>query len=336
MSSEAAGAGNLERSDRPLVSVIIPAYNVAAYVEYAIESALTQTYPRVEVVVVNDGSTDSTASVIEKYRSRAVIVTKENGGVSSARNAGILASSGSIIGLLDGDDMWLPERVEKLVALLETRPELGMVTSDSYVMDNFTPTERRSYPDRRRRPFPALEEDQIPEIARFNFLFIAVLFRRELVKQLGMFTEGKRVSDLPTGRSPQDRAPRRMPPTVEGAEDYDLWIRFLLSGTRAGFVDEPLGYYRVRPGSLSQARIAQARAHQAVLERHLPALWKQGARGLSRDCYEIGSSLAERGNRGAAIKFYWHALTGEGASGTRFRLAASSVRRLLWPTRKGV
>ncbi len=296
--------------------MIISAYNVEEFIGAAIESALGQTYPNVEVVVVDDGSTDGTAAVIDNYRSKIVVVSQANAGVCAARNAGIRASSGELLGLLDGDDVWLPERVDRLVSFLDARPDLALVTSDSWVMEGFTPTQRQSYRDRRKRPFPATEADQIPEIARFNFLFVGVVFRRSLIDECGMFTVGPRYGNRGS---------------IESAEDFDLWTRFLLSGARAGFVDEPLGYYRERHGSLSQSP-HQALAHQAVLERHLPALWKQGAQGYARDSYEIGTRLAAFGDRRGAVKFFRHAITGEGARGSRLRYATSSVRRLIRPS----
>ena len=311
----------------PLVSVIIPAYNVAEYVDAAIESALAQTYPNIEVVVVNDGSTDDTASVLARYESRITLVTQENRGLAGARNAGLRVAKGAIIGLLDADDMWFPHRVERMIEALDASPDREIVTSDSYLMEDFTPTEKRSYPDRRRRPFPATEQDQIPEIARFNFLFIGVLFRRELIERCGMFAEGARRGANYEGDGTAERGL-----SIEGAEDYELWTRFLLSGTRVGFVDEPLGYYRVRAGSLSDAKKEQGRAHLAVLERHLPELWRQGARGYTRDVFAIASSLAARGQRRAAATFFWHALRAEEPQGSRFRQAVSSVRRLVRPS----
>ena len=303
-------------SDRPRVSVIISAYNVEPFIGAAIESVLAQTYPNVEVVVVDDGSTDGTAAVIDGYRSEIVVVSQPNSGVCAARNAGIRASSGKLIGLLDGDDIWLPERLDRLVSFLESRPDIAMVTSDSWVMEGFEPTQRQSYRDRRKRPFPATEAEQIPEIARFNFLFVGVVFRRELIDECGMFTIGPRYGNRGS---------------IESAEDFELWTRFLISGARAGFVDEPLGYYRERHGSLSQSP-HQALAHQTVLERHLPALWKQGAKGYARDAYEIGTRLAAFGDRRAALPFFLHALIGEGARGSRLRYATSSIRRLLRPS----
>ena len=145
------------------------------------------------------------------------------------------------------------------------------------MMDETVATDRRLYLQQRKRPFPASEDRQIAEIACYNFMFVSVVFRRELIDRFGMFTDGMR-----------------------RAEDYELWTRFLIGGTRAGFVDEPLGYYRIRAGSLSRTG-EQAAAHQAVLEQYLPALWKLGARGNARDCYEIGTRLAAAGNRRAAL-----------------------------------
>lgn len=299
----------------PLVSIIVPSYNVEAYLADAIDSALAQTYPTVEIVVVNDGSTDATPRIMDRYGDAIVAVHQENGGLAAARNAGLRVARGEFLALLDADDLWFPERLERLVGLLDARPDLAIVTSDSYVMEDFTPTTKRSYLDRRKRPFPATEAEQVPEIARFNFLFIGVVFRRSVMDQCGMFHVGPR---------------RREPGSIEGAEDYELWTRYVLSGARVGFIDEPLGYYRVRPGSLSQS-VDQHLAHQRVLEMHLPALWAQGARGYARDAYEIGSRLAAAGARGRALPYFWHALRGEGARSSRAHYALSSVRRLVAP-----
>ena len=91
--------------ERPVLSIIIAAYDVVQYVAEAIDSALAQTYERVEIVVVNDGSTDGTAAVLDGYRDRIVRVDQANAGLPAARNAGIAVSSGQLIGFLDADDM---------------------------------------------------------------------------------------------------------------------------------------------------------------------------------------------------------------------------------------
>ena len=303
--SAPAGSIQPDVADFPLVSIIIPAYNVEEWVAEAVDSALAQTYPRVEVVVVNDGSTDGTAEIIAGYGDRIVVVEQENRGLGAARNSGLRAAHGSLIGLLDADDIWLPERLDAVVPLLMARPEIGMVTSNSYVMEGSTPTLKQCYGDRRKHPFPAREEDQLDEIAHRNFLFVSVVFRKDLVDRFGGF-DG----------------------TMRRSEDYELWTRFLVNGARAAYVPDSLGYYRVRPGSLS-ASPEQWGAHLSVLERHLPALWKQGARGSARDAFEIGELLAARGDRRRALQFFSYAVRGpELERSARLRMSGVAVRRV--------
>src|SRR5690349_2600271 len=94
----------------PLVSVVIPVFDGEAYLAAAIESALAKTYARVEVIVVDDGSTDGSASVAARYDVR--LVRQSNRGVSAACNAGVEAARGELIAFLDADDLWPPERLE--------------------------------------------------------------------------------------------------------------------------------------------------------------------------------------------------------------------------------
>ncbi|MEQ9124780.1 MAG: glycosyltransferase family A protein [Alphaproteobacteria bacterium] len=104
------------------VSVVIPTYNRARFVGEAIDSVLNQTAPPAEVIVVDDGSTDDTEAVMERYRGRAQYVRKANGGVSSARNAGIAASTGDWIAFLDSDDLWRPTKLEVQLRELDAHP----------------------------------------------------------------------------------------------------------------------------------------------------------------------------------------------------------------------
>ena len=103
----------------PLVSIIVVNYNLSAYLASAIDCALAQTYPRLEVVVVDDGSTDSSRSIIERYQGRVKTVFKQNGGQSSAYNAGYEQSCGSIVFFLDGDDLLDSDAVAQVVPLFE-------------------------------------------------------------------------------------------------------------------------------------------------------------------------------------------------------------------------
>jgi glycosyltransferase involved in cell wall biosynthesis len=111
----------------PSVSVVIPAYNHARYLAEAIDSALGQTLPAADVVVVDDGSTDDTPRVLAAYRDSVHIVRQANRGVSAARNAGAALARGDLLAFLDADDVWLPEKLEAQAARFAADPELGLV-----------------------------------------------------------------------------------------------------------------------------------------------------------------------------------------------------------------
>ncbi len=117
----------------PLVSVILPTFNRAALLGEAVESALTQTYSHLEVIVVDDGSTDKTADLLAELAAndaRVRPVTQTNGGVSSARNHALSLADGDYIAYLDSDDIWLPWKVESQLNVLQACPEVGMVWTD--------------------------------------------------------------------------------------------------------------------------------------------------------------------------------------------------------------
>jgi glycosyltransferase involved in cell wall biosynthesis len=118
----------------PLVSVIIPNYNYARFVGAAIDSVLGQTYPNLEVIVVNNGSTDNSLEVLKAYGDRIRLIDQANKGQSEARNSGIAVARGEFIALLDADDVWVREKLEKQMALF-TRPEVGLVYSGLTVAD---------------------------------------------------------------------------------------------------------------------------------------------------------------------------------------------------------
>ena len=113
------------------VSTIIPAYNAERTIAQAIDSALSQDFEGQEVVVVNDGSTDSTATILKKYGNQIQVVTQRNGGLSAARNAGVRHSAGEYLAFLDADDIWLPEKLKKMVPALEQNP-LGSLAFSEY------------------------------------------------------------------------------------------------------------------------------------------------------------------------------------------------------------
>lgn len=110
-----------------LVSVIIPNYNYARFLREAIDGVLNQTHPNVEIIVVDDGSTDESRDVLESYGTRIDTIFQKNEGVSSARNNGVRASRGEFVAFLDADDSWRREKLERQVQRFAREPELGLV-----------------------------------------------------------------------------------------------------------------------------------------------------------------------------------------------------------------
>lgn len=123
-------------TETPLVSVVIPAFNVAEYIEQSVRSVLSQTMPDFEIVVVDDGSSDGCLKVVEGIRDGRIRTTrKSNGGCASARNAGFNLSRGKFVAFLDGDDYWYPTLLERLLAVFENRPGTDLVFCLSRIVD---------------------------------------------------------------------------------------------------------------------------------------------------------------------------------------------------------
>ena len=114
------------------VSIVIPLYNTEEYVQLALESALAQTYQNLEIIVVDDGSTDGGVNICRKFTDKRIrIIQQANRGLSGARNTGIRNAEGEYVAFLDADDLWVPEKVERHVEHFEQRPELGISFSYS-------------------------------------------------------------------------------------------------------------------------------------------------------------------------------------------------------------
>jgi glycosyltransferase involved in cell wall biosynthesis len=132
--------------NQPLVSIIINSYNYETYLKSAIDSALEQTYPNIEIIVVDDGSTDNSPEIIKTYKDKIKPILKSNGGLSSSLNAGFAATSGDIICFLDSDDMFLPFKVQEIVKVFTTIKDIDWVfhplvsvKTDKLEKGNFNP-----------------------------------------------------------------------------------------------------------------------------------------------------------------------------------------------------
>lgn len=120
----------------PKVSIIVPNYNYGRYLNESIDSALAQTYPNTEIIIVDDGSTDDSETVLAGYGDRIKWFKQANAGVAAARNRGLSESAGEILAFLDSDDIWLPEKLEKQVKLLQTDKNIGLVHCGYADFDN--------------------------------------------------------------------------------------------------------------------------------------------------------------------------------------------------------
>src|SRR5256885_6640982 len=118
-----------------LVSVVMPAYNVAWCIGRAVDSVLAQDFHQRELIVVNDGSTDGTRALLETYRGAIKVIDQTNRGMSAARNAGIRSALGTYVAFLDDDDWWLPEKLSRQVQLMQSRPEIGFCSTAARVED---------------------------------------------------------------------------------------------------------------------------------------------------------------------------------------------------------
>ena len=114
------------------ISVIIPAYNSAAYINECIESVLSQTYKAHQIIVVDDGSTDDTSNIIAKYKNKIEYVYQPNSGPSCARNTGIELSTCDLIAFMDSDDAWMPDKLEKQVNYIRNNPDFKLVVTDMF------------------------------------------------------------------------------------------------------------------------------------------------------------------------------------------------------------
>ena len=126
----------MDRMHPVSVSVVIPTFNRCSLVQQAIDSALAQTYPDIEIIVVDDGSTDETPRIIPaKYGDQIRYIWQENAGLSAARNHGLRLAQGEYVAFLDSDDLWLPEKLRRQVAEMEKHPEAGAVLTQARYID---------------------------------------------------------------------------------------------------------------------------------------------------------------------------------------------------------
>jgi glycosyltransferase involved in cell wall biosynthesis len=285
------------------VAVIIPCYNAARYLARALDSVFAQTYHDYCVYVIDDGSNDDTAAVLQSYAGRIISLKQEHSGQSKARNHGIRLSESPYVAFLDADDEWLPEKLERQVTVLREAPSKGMIYSDCFTSGNGRSA--GSYFERIGTPTGGRVFERF--LKTCPVYTPTVIVRRECLLDVGLFDE-----------------------TLPAGEDYNLWLR-IAAHWEVEVIPEVLAIRHVTPGSLSRTTSRELVASNVitVFEKLLetcPDLTPQERRALQvaigwRYC-AYGSYLLARGesrrSREQFLKSWrygvhdWHPIAGIG------------------------
>ena len=220
------GVVHLNQNRTPLVSVIVPAYDVTDFICEALDSVLAQTFTEYEIIVVNDGCPDTEAleRALAPYISRIIYLKQENSGVGAARNTGIKAARGSLLAFLDADDTWLPNYLEIQVARIQADPTIDVLYPNVVMFEGSSETGEEFMticPSNGDVTFERL----VSQECNVSNCSIA---RRETIIRAGLFDE-----------------------SLRSVEDFDLWLRIIKLEGRIAYHRDVLARYRRRPGSLT-------------------------------------------------------------------------------------
>ena len=291
-----------EGRDQPMVSAVIPLYNCAQYVSHAVESVLSQGVANLEVIVVDDGSTDGSVQALAAFRDRIEVIEQENQGAAAARNRGVQAARGKYLAFLDADDLWHPGRLAAQLAALEEFPRAGISITDFTVHDPSGCIRDRAgirwkyrvVKDEHETPWNRLFNDQRPvqwrsadglvheytvyfgQVAgwlfRGNFFNTSsVLVRRDAFVNAGGFDE-----------------------SLDTEEDYDCWLKITREWP-ALFIDAPLVAFRRRPDQLTRPEQLERVLRNALLVVRRAAQEESGALGGAEVSKRIASLECDLG-----------------------------------------
>jgi glycosyltransferase involved in cell wall biosynthesis len=287
----------------PRVSIVIPTYNRSAIVRRAIDSALAQTFEDLEILVVDDGSTDDTRAALAGYPERVRYIRQENGGPAAARNHGMRLARGEYIGFLDSDDAYLPRNVEAHLRRFEERPEAGLVYCGIEILD------KNGKRIKDVLPGPGDRGLVLERLIRYNFITSStVLMRRAAMEFAG-----------------------EMSTSLWFAEDWYYWLR-VASRFPIEFVDEVLVRYQRSAVSLSHgtaiATIADRNMEMFALAFADPDL-KPRLAPLRAEAYRrayanYASMALEELQVGLARRFAWRAVAARPAAWASYPLLAKS------------
>lgn len=216
---------NIDKSNGPKVSVILAVYNGENYIKDAVNSILNQTYSNFELIIIDDGSSDNTATIVKSFTDpRIRFIEQENTGLAASLNRAIKLATGKYIARQDHDDLSLPPRLEKQVNFLEANPEYAILGTNSIIWEKDKPTNRGH---RHPTDFATLNFKLL-----FDCFFVhsSVMLRKKALDQIGLYTTD----------------PSRQPP-----EDFELWSR-IVRQYKAANLNETLLVYRELPSSITR------------------------------------------------------------------------------------
>ncbi|HET7507996.1 MAG TPA: glycosyltransferase family A protein [Solirubrobacterales bacterium] len=306
--------------EAPSFAVVIPAYEAATTIGDAIGSLRAQTVAPSEIVVCDDGSEDDLEGALEPHRDLVTLIRGEHRGVAAARNELLRAASAEFVVPLDADDVYAPTRLQRLGELAAAQPQLDILSTDAVFVSDGVAAGRFN----EKTPFAF--EDQGEAILDRCFV-ICPAMRRERLLEIGGYDERLRT-----------------------AEDWDVCIRLILSGSAAGLVDEPLLEYRLGRRSLTSSRVRTLQERVYMLEKVLttpdiaPFLRKSAARAVShhraRALEQAAREAVAEGRADARRQLLDVARSGDVAWRGRAAAAVSSLaplrsRRLIEATLSG-
>ena len=230
-----------EPREDPLVSVIIPAYNAAEFMGETLDSVFAQTFTRHEVVVINDGSsdTDQLEEVLKRFPANLRYIKQENQGAGAARNAGLRAARGEFVAFLDADDTWVPTFLELQLDLIK-RTSADLVFSDALLFGD-SPVAGRTFMEVEPPRGDVTAENLLA--VKVTVLTSTVLARKTPILDVGLFDE-----------------------SLRRGQDFDMWLRLAKAGARFAYRREVLAHHRIVESGLSGGTVSQLQRTLAVLE----------------------------------------------------------------------
>jgi glycosyltransferase involved in cell wall biosynthesis len=294
-------------SDRK-VSVILPTYNRAALSGTAIESVLGQSFDDLELMVVDDGSADDTEALVRRYQDRDARVRylrQEHRGISAAMNAGIRAASGQLIARIDSDDRWLPDLLETEVAMLEARPEIGLVYSRGQWMDQ----------DLNPLSITVGQPLHFPNDTLRSMLWgdatcsVTVVARRECFDRAGFFDE-----------------------SLATSEDWDMWLRTAFHYDFV-FVDRVLAHLRRHEGNATSTQVPSLAAFLGSRRKVLDKFFSRGdlsPRIAGTKSVAYRNLYIYEGNIWVAVGEWKRALAAFGGAVRSGANPAGTAARIIW------